>query len=130
MATTPRLVTFALFLAVTACACKDDQRAGTGAKDAAGAVSLACSAPDQDRCREIPQPSAEQRSAVTIECGSASGKLSSPAACPTAGFIGKCTTAATGKDGPEVRRWYKAADAAYQQDFCVNTAKGVWSTAF
>ncbi len=59
-----------------------------------------------------------------------SGKLSSPASCPTAGFIGKCTVPAAGRDAPEVKRWYKADDAAYQKSFCVDTTKGAWSTTF
>lgn len=92
-------------------------------------VSIACSSPQQDRCWEYSQPTAEQRAAITVECSSGSAKLSTPAACPTAGFIGKCTIAAAGK-GPEIRRWYKADDAAYQEDFCVNTAKGVWTKTF
>ncbi len=50
--------------------------------------------------------------------------------CPMSGFIGKCAVPANGKEGPEIRRWYTAKDAAYQQDFCVSTAKGVWSTTF
>lgn len=43
-------------------------------------------------------------------------------------FQGKCTIG-TGK-GREVKRVYTGADVAYEQDFCVNTAMGVWSTTF
>jgi hypothetical protein len=122
MPTGLHLLAFGLVASLQACPAKNDA--------APASSSVACSAPDQFRCRELPQPSVTQREGVTVECGSGSGKLSSPASCPTAGFVGKCTIAASGKDGPEVRRWYKADDAPYQQDFCVNTAKGVWSTAF
>jgi hypothetical protein len=117
-----RLLPLALLAGLTACPAKKEAEPAS--------VSIACSAPDQDRCREVAQPTPEQRAAITVECGSGSGKLSSPASCPTAGFIGKCTVPATAKDGPEIRRWYKADDAAYQKDFCVSTAKGVWSTTF
>lgn len=124
MASASKLVPVALLaVLLTACPAKKTDPAPAG-------ISIACSVPDQDRCREIPQPTEEQRAAVTIECGSVSGKLSSPASCPTAGFLGKCTIPATGKEGPEVKRWYKAADGAYQKSFCVDSVKGVWSTAF
>lgn len=93
-------------------------------------VSIACSSPEQMRCTELPQPSAEQRTNLTVECGSVSGHVSSPAGCPTTGFVGKCTVPAATGGGPEIRRWYKAEDAAYQKDFCVSTAKGAWSTTF
>ena len=123
MASASKLLPLALLAALTACPAKKSDPAPAG-------VSIACWVPAQDRCREVPQATAEQRTAVTIECGSVSGKLSSPASCPTAGFIGKCTIPAAGTDGPEVKRWYKADDAAYQKSFCVDTVKGVWSTAF
>jgi hypothetical protein len=111
----------AFSLALTACPAKKADPA---------AASIACSIPSQDRCREIPQPTEDQRAAVTIECSSTSGKLSSPASCPTAGFIGKCTIPGVGKDGAEVKRWYTAADAAYQKSFCIDSVKGAWSTTF
>lgn len=124
MASASKLVPVALLaVLLTACPAKKAAPAPDG-------LSIACFVADQDRCREIPQPTADQHAAVTIECGSVSGKLSSPASCPTAGFIGKCTIPAAGKDGPEVKRWYRAADVAYQKSFCVDSVKGVWSTAF
>lgn len=58
------------------------------------------------------------------------GQVALELSLAVAGFIGKCTLPANGTDGPEIRRWYRAADAAYQQSFCVDTAKGVWSTTF
>ena len=123
MASASKLLPLALLAVLTACPAKKSDPAPAG-------VSIACSAPNQDRCREVPQPTAEQRAAVSIECDSVSGKLSSPASCPTAGFIGKCTIPAAGKDAAEVKRWYKADDAAYQKSFCVDTVKGAWSTVF
>lgn len=118
-----KLLPVALLLVLTACPAKKADPAPPGA-------SIACSIANQDRCREAPQPTAEQRTAVTIECGSVSGTLSSPASCPKDGFIGKCTLPAAGTDGIEVKRWYRAADAAYQQSFCVDSLKGAWSTTF
>ena len=123
MAFTSRALPVVLLVALTGCPAKKTEPAPAGA-------SIACSIPSQDRCREVPQPTAEQRAAVSVECESVSGKVSSPASCPTAGFVGKCTVPAVGKDGPEVKRWYKADDAAYQKSFCVDTVKGVWSTTF
>jgi hypothetical protein len=123
MAYAPKLLPVVLLAALTACPAKKTE-------PAPAAVSIACSIPSQDRCREVPQPTAEQRAAVTVECGSASGTLSSPATCPTARFIGKCTVPAVGNDGAEVKRWYRAEDAAYQKSFCVDTVKGVWSQTF
>src|SRR5205085_5132734 len=110
-----------LGLGVAVIACKTPAPAPSAME---AGVSIGCNAPDQDRCWEFPQPSAEQRTNIGVACSSGSGTLSSPAKCPTAKFIGKCTIPGTAKDGPEVRRWYKADDAAYQQDFCTNTAKG------
>jgi hypothetical protein len=117
MAPASKLLPLALLALLTGCPEKK-------APPAAAAASIACSMPTQDRCRELPQATAEQRTAVTTECSSVSGKLSSPASCPTAGFVGKCTI------GVETMRWYKADDAAYQKSFCTDSAKGVWSTAF
>lgn len=124
---TKLLFSLPLALLVGLAACKKEAPAATTGD--AGA-SVACHIVDQDRCKELPSPSPEQRKMIEIECGSVSGGLTSPAKCGTAGFIGKCTIPANGADGPEVRRWYRAADAAYQQSFCVDTAKGVWSTTF
>lgn len=122
MASVTTLVPLALSLALlTGCPAKKADTAP---------ASVACSIPTQDRCREIPQPTEEQRTSVATECSSASGKLSSPASCPSAGFVGKCTVPGAGKDGAEVRRFYKADDAAYQKSFCVDTVKGAWSTTF
>ena len=142
---TPPMMTFtkilpvALFLALAACSSemKDPGAADAEApKDASVATdagttkSIACSIPTQDRCKEFPMPSEDQLANLPVECSSVSGMISTPAECPKVGFVGKCTVAGIGKDGPEVRRFYKASDAAYQQDFCVDTAMGTWSTTF
>lgn len=124
---TKLLLAFPLTFVVGGAACKKE--APAAASTDAGA-SVGCHIVEQDRCKELPSPSAEQRKIIEIECGSVSGGLTSPAKCGAAGFIGKCTLPANGSDGPEIRRWYRAADAAYQQSFCVDTAKGVWSTTF
>ena len=90
--------------------------------------SLSCWIENQHRCEEAPSPDKSQEELRTVECSSVSGKLSRPAACPTAGFLGKCTTADQGITS--VHRWYTGADAEYQKSFCADPAKGVWSTAF
>lgn len=97
--------------------------AGSGI-DAGGGT--ACYIAAQQRCHEFPEPTGDQLQNLSVECSSDSGDLG--AACPTASFVGKCTVG-TGA-GREVTRWYTGADASYEQDFCVNTAKGVWSTTF
>ena len=91
-----------------------------------GGAGTACYIAPQFRCHEYPQPTGDQVQNLAVECSSDSGDLGP--SCPTAGFVGSCTLG-TGA-GREVTRWYTGADAAYEQDFCVNTAHGVWSTTF
>ncbi len=95
--------------------------------DAAKGGSIACYIRDQFRCVEYPTPTSTQVTDVQAMCSSASGVPSQPAACPSADYRGKCTRPAS--EG-YVERFYAGTDAAYDQDFCVNTAHGVWSTAF
>ena len=96
--------------------------------DATASGPLACYVADQFLCDEYPDPTPAQESDVPVACSSRSGVLTRPPACPTAGFVGKCTIG-SGR-GAYVQRFYTGADAAYAQDFCVNTAHGVWSTTF
>lgn len=109
-------------------AAADAATTDAASSDAAVGSSLACYIAGQMRCKEFPQATADQEANLPVECSSDSGKLTSPAACPNAGFVGKCTVG-TGV-GREVRRWYTGADVVYQQDFCVTTAMGLWSTTF
>lgn len=118
------LVTSTLLLA----ACSRTADKLTPDAGAASGASLSCHIADQDRCVEAPAPTKAQEEAQTIECSSTSGVLKRPAACPTAGFVGRCTIVESGTT--TVRRWYKGADAAYQKSFCVETVKGTWSAAF
>jgi hypothetical protein len=123
-------------LVLLACSSKDDPKAKADAaapgSDAAatdgGASSIACYIADQFRCKEFAEATDDQRANLPVECSSTSGVLSSPANCPKEQYAGKCTLG-TGK-GQEIRRVYTGADVAYEADFCVNTALGVWSTAF
>ena len=92
------------------------------------ASSLSCYIADQHRCQEAPAPDKAQSEAREIEFSSTSGKLSKPAACPTAGFVGKCTTTANGQ--VSIHRWYTGADADYQKASCADPYRGVWSTTF
>jgi len=104
---------------------------GTGCSkkpEAGAAQSVSCYIADQHRCEEAPAPDKTQSEAREIECSSTSGKLSKPAACPTAGFVGKCTTTANGI--VTVHRWYTGADASYQKASCAEPQQGVWTTAF
>jgi hypothetical protein len=96
-----------------------------------GASSLSCYVASQFTCDEYPHPTPGQTTDVPVACSSASGVLEQPAACPMAGFKGKCTRPEGPTiPGPYVERFYAGADVAYAQDFCVNTASGVWSTTF
>jgi hypothetical protein len=101
---------------------------GDGGTDAAAIAPLSCYTADMFICDEYPNPTAQQDSDVPVRCSSISGVLSRPPACPTAGFLGKCTLG-SGK-GVYVQRFYTGADAAYSQDFCTNTSMGSWSTTF
>ena len=91
-------------------------------------ASVSCYVADQLRCEEAPAPTKAQDEARAVECSSVSGALKHPAACPTAGFEGKCTITENG--ATTIRRTYKGADTAYQKSFCIDTAKGAWSTTF
>ena len=90
--------------------------------------SLSCHVAVQQVCDEYPAPSPSDDENVGVACSSRSGVLARPAACPSAGFLGKCTTGSG--SGQHIQRFYTGADAAYSQDFCANTAHGAWSTAF
>ena len=94
-----------------------------------GAVTISC-ATDRLNCEEHPSPTAEQEQALRVVCSSGSGAFAKPAACPKAHFHGKCTF--TADNVLRIRRYYDGpgVDIAYQQDFCVNTAHGTWSTTF
>ena len=94
-----------------------------------GGKPTACYVADQFLCDEYPNPTDEQVADVPVACSSRSGVPSTPPACPTAGFGGKCTTGGSAP-GAHVQRFYTGADLPYAQDFCVNTAHGVWSTTF
>ncbi len=115
------LAASALALTLTACPKKADPGKTVG-------PSVSCYIADQHRCQEAPAPDKAQDEARSIECASTSGKLSHPAACPTAGFLGKCTT--TNDGVVAVQRWYTGADADYQKASCAEPQKGVWSTTF
>lgn len=107
-------------------ACKNDP---TPTPDAGMSVgSVACYMADMFKCDEYPNATQTQHENSAVACSSTSGALTEPAACPTANFVGKCTTG-TGVSA-RVERFYTGADAAYAQDFCVNTALGTWSTTF
>ena len=108
-----------VLLAASACSKKPE---------AGAASSVSCYIADQHRCEEAPTPDKAQTEAREIECSSVSGKLAKPAACPTAGFVGKCTTTANGQ--VSIHRWYTGADAAYQKASCAEPQQGVWSTTF
>jgi hypothetical protein len=126
-----------LSLLVSGCANKSDPAVtdggvtdGAAPADAGKGGSVSCYSDVQFVCEERQPPSTtDQAEALRIACTSGSGELREPATCPAPGFLGKCSVA-TGELAGQVRRYYTGADAAYQKDFCVNTAKGAWSTTF
>jgi hypothetical protein len=128
------VVLIGLSLLLTAGKCDDPQSTTDGgAADGGGGTgggTTTCYVATQFRCHEFQNPTQEMKDDLATECSSDSGNLA--AQCPTAGFGGKCTLPipATTKGGPEVNRFYTGSDLAYDQDFCVNTANGVWSTTF
>lgn len=90
--------------------------------------SISCYVDVQLICFEIDNPTAAQLQNLPVKCSSDSGQYLTPAACPQAGYLGKCTFDAP--DGVETDRYYTGADAAYEQSFCETVALGTWSTAF
>ena len=105
--------------------------ASTEASAEAGASSLSCYLATQFTCNEYPNPTPAQVADVPTACSSGSGDFKQPKDCPMAGFKGKCTRPdGPTVPGPYVERFYDGADLVYAQDFCVNTASGVWSTTF
>jgi hypothetical protein len=115
-----------LAVLLTGCPASKPEAAKTDAAADGGSGSIACYSAVQFNCEENPTPTAESVANLSVKCSSVSGVLSRPAACPQAGFQGKCSTTS---DVP-VRRWYTGADVAYSKDFCINTAHGTWSTTF
>jgi hypothetical protein len=97
--------------------------------DSGKGVSISCYTSVQFVCEEREAATADQAAALRVVCSSGSGDLQEPAKCPPAGFLGKCTIS-SGELAGQIRRYYTGADAVYQEDFCVNTAKGAWSTTF
>ncbi len=75
------------------------------------ATTVSCYIADQHRCEEAPAPTKAQDEARAVECSSA-----------------KCTIVENGTT--VIRRTYQGAETAYQKSFCVETAKGAWSTTF
>ena len=100
--------------------------AGCGASKSGDSISCYVSA--QFICYEDANPTSSQLANLPVKCSSDSGDYKQPAACPQAGYLGKCTFAAP--DGTETDRFYTGADAAYQQSYCETVALGTWSTAF
>jgi hypothetical protein len=99
--------------------------------DAGATSSISCYIASQFICDDYPSPTAAQLADVPVACSSASGDLETPSKCPQTDFKGKCTRPeGPTVPGPYVERFYTGADVAYAQDFCVNTANGVWSTTF
>ena len=90
--------------------------------------SISCYVASQFICYEDATPTSQQLSNLPVKCSSDSGDYEQPAACPQAGYLGKCTFAAP--DGTETDRFYTGADATYQQSFCETVSLGTWSTAF
>ena len=121
----PGLLGLVGLLAAASAGCTDK---GGGAADAATSVS--CYTDVQFVCEENPTPTATDEDNLRVVCSSGIGVFSKPAACPTAGFLGKCTFTSDGT--LRVRRYYpgQGVDVAYLQDFCVSTARGVWSNTF
>jgi hypothetical protein len=117
-----------VMLGVVSCSSGSKPGGDAGGTDSAAIAPLACYTASMFICDEYPNPTAAQDSDVPVRCSSVSGVLSRPPACPTAGFLGKCTLG-SGK-GAYVQRFYTGADATYSQDFCVNTSLGIWSTTF
>jgi hypothetical protein len=110
---------FALPIALSAC---------SSSSSASKTQSVACYLDTQFLCREYPTADDQKVSDASVACSSGSGVFTQPAACPNANFQGKCTSTENGYT--KIEFFYTGADVAYAQDFCVNTAKGIWATTF
>lgn len=122
---------FLVAVACAGCTTKSGTTADGGTvadAETTGKASISCYSDVQFYCEEIVAPTMEQEDGLKVVCSSGSAVFSKPAACPPAAFVGKCTFTADGVT--KTRRYYTGVDAAYNQDFCVNTAKGTWSTVF
>lgn len=106
----------------------DAAASDASATDASKGLSVSCYTDVQFVCEELPAPTANEEESLKVVCSSGSGDFQKPAKCPPAGFLGKCTF--TTDKTNRVRRYYTGAEGAYQADYCVNTAQGIWSTTF
>ena len=107
-----------------------DANSEASTSDAGKGTSISCYTSVQFFCEENPTPTAADEENLRVLCSSGSGVFEKPAKCPPAGFLGKCTYTTDGT--LRVRRYYpgEGVDIAYNEDYCVKTALGVWSTTF
>jgi hypothetical protein len=127
-----------VMMILSACSSSSDHSGGggtggTGGTDggAGGSTSacksMGCYVASDNLCDEYTQPTADYCTNVPGSCASRAGTLSSPAACPTANFTGKCIMPGP---GGRILRYYGNRGDAADQSFCTDTATGTWSTTF
>lgn len=106
--------------------------AGIAAGGSGGActdVSASCDKPNDHLCDDYAH-ACPLLGEIQEACSNLAGTYASPAACPTAGFLAKCTLPANPNGSQLTTRYYTGVDIAALQDFCQNIAGGTWSTTF
>jgi hypothetical protein len=105
-----------------------DSATSDAAEASTSCGSVSCYVAADGTCDEYPSPSPTQCADVPTACSNRGGTVAKPAACPTAGFVGKCTITPSLGGSTYVTRFYK--DAAGSESFCKSIAMGTWSTTF
>ena len=98
--------------------------------DAGGRTSASCYISGQRACDDWSNGTPGYIAETEVSCGNRGGVWDSPAACPTADFVGKCVVPASPDGSQLAMRYYAGTDLTAIQDFCANIAAGAWSTTF
>lgn len=107
-------------------ACGNDSSDG-GGNGCSGTIT--CYIGSLNECRQYSNVSANWCTDEPGKCAEAGGTYAPKAACPTAGFVGKCTFPKNTDGSVFTDRWYTGADVATDQTEC-QIVNGAWSTKF
>lgn len=102
---------------------------GSGGGSGGAAASASCHVAADHLCDEWTGATEAYVAETAGSCASRGGVHASPAACPTDGFVGKCTLPPVSGGVVLTTRHYTGADLSAQESFCNGIAAGTWSTA-